>query len=183
MCETKYDVFLKMNALFQYIHSFINKYNFNLYVTSIQPHFLLCNHKKECSVTRQIPEVDTCRIPALPLRKPNPTTLELHGLITTLEFAQKETNSLWKITLESWKVQKRPISVSKYLHSIQSIYQISVKAGLLHWNNSINNGVFSPNYMTKLLVNQIKITSLPIPDIVNTAEKEKRIRWFRYIDK
>lgn len=94
MCETKYDVFLKMNALFQYIHSFINKYNFNLYVTSIQPHFLLCNHKKECSVTRQIPEVDTCQIPALPLRKPNPTTLELHGLITTLEFAQKETNSL-----------------------------------------------------------------------------------------
>lgn len=49
---------------------------------------------RQCSVTRQIPEADACPIAVLLLRKPKPTTLQLNSLTTTLEFAQKENNSL-----------------------------------------------------------------------------------------
>lgn len=162
-----------MNAWFQYIHSSIDKYNLNLYIKLLQFNhiFYYAITRKERIVTRQIPETDTCPIPALLLRKPKPTTLEMHSLTTTLEFAQKKNTSLWKIMLESWKVQNSPTSVSRYLHVIPSIYWISVKAGLLHCNNSINNVVFSPNYMisttcgstttcSTTLVEQIQITFL-----------------------
>lgn len=52
------------------------------------------SQESEHGVTRQFPEADTCQIPALLLRKPKPTTLELHGLTTTLEFSQKANTSL-----------------------------------------------------------------------------------------
>lgn len=52
-----------MNASFQYIHYSIYKYNLNLYITLFQSLFSYAITKKECSVTRQIPEADTCQIP------------------------------------------------------------------------------------------------------------------------
>jgi len=77
--------------------------------------------------------------------------------------------------LESWKVQNSPTSVSRYLHVIQSIYWMNVKAGLLHCSNSINNVVFSPNYMTTLLVEQLKLHHFLCPR--QTILLKKRIKY------